>query len=135
MGVSMSDRAHAEAADSGNAPADVEAAKRAPRLSRRRFLTATAGIGTALAVPALPAAADSGGASGGMGMDMEPAGADMPDSTGVRSVPFTEGVPLTEPEVRRSVDGELRTTLKVRYAYQEVGGFQLYMRNYEGTIP
>ena len=108
---------------------------RAPRLSRRRFLTATAGIGTALAVPALPAIADSGAAGGDMGMDMGPAGPDMPDSTGVRSVPFTEGVPLTEPEVRRSADGELRTTLKVQYAYQEIGGFQLYMRNYEATIP
>src|SRR5690348_3406237 len=129
----MSDRVRVQAGDGGNLSVDSEATMRAPRLSRRRFLTATAGIGTALAVPALPAIADSGAAGGDMGMDMGPAGADMPDSTEVR--PFTEGVPLTEPEVRRSVDGELRTTLKVQYAYQEIGGFQLYMRNYEGTIP
>src|SRR5690349_2999454 len=118
----MSDRVRVQAGDGGNLSVDSEATMRAPRLSRRRFLTATAGIGTALAVPSLPAAADSGAAGGDMGMDMGPAGADMPDSTGVRSIPFTEGVPLTEPEVRRSVDGELRTTLKVQYAYQEIGG-------------
>ena len=40
------------------------------------------------------------------------------DTTGVPRVPFTEGAPLSEPEVRRSVNGELRTTLRVQYAYK-----------------
>ena len=42
---------------------------------------------------------------------------------------------LVEPEVRRAVNGELRTTLRARYAYKEIGGHKLYMRTYEGTIP
>ena len=87
-------------------------------VSRRRFLTTGAGVGTALAVPGLlgavagdargdtPSAAQSTDMSG-MGMS----GPDVPDSIGVRAVPFTEGAPLVEPELRRSVGGELRTTL------------------------
>src|SRR5258708_22600025 len=40
-----------------------------------------------------------------------------------------------EPDVRRSVSGELRTTIRVHYAYKEIGGYRLYLRSYEGTIP
>jgi FtsP/CotA-like multicopper oxidase with cupredoxin domain len=43
--------------------------------------------------------------------------------------------PLVEPEVRRSVNGELRTTLRAGYAYRDVGGFRLYLRSYEGGSP
>ena len=50
-------------------------------------------------------------------------------------MPFAAGAPLTEPEVRRSVNGELRTTLRLQYPYKEVGGHRLYLRTYEGTIP
>jgi FtsP/CotA-like multicopper oxidase with cupredoxin domain len=45
------------------------------------------------------------------------------------------GAALVEPEVRRSAGGELRTTLRARYTYTEIGGFRLHMRTYEGTIP
>ena len=33
------------------------------------------------------------------------------------------------------MNGELRTTLHVRYAYKDIGGYRLYLRSYEGTIP
>ena len=42
---------------------------------------------------------------------------------------------LVEPEVRRSVDGVLETSLRVQYAYADTGGYRLFMRTYEGTIP
>ncbi len=43
--------------------------------------------------------------------------------------------PLAEPEVRRSVNGELRTTLRAGYAWREIGGFSLFLRSYEGGSP
>src|SRR3954453_21544502 len=43
--------------------------------------------------------------------------------------------PLLEPEVRRSVNGVLSTTLRVGYAYRQVGGVKLYVRSYEGGSP
>ena len=94
-------------------------------VSRRRFLTTGAGVGTALVVPGLlgGVAGEAGAETGTTpqstdmsGMDMS--GRDAPDSIGVRAVPFTEGLPLVEPELRRSAGGELRTTLQVRYAYR-----------------
>jgi FtsP/CotA-like multicopper oxidase with cupredoxin domain len=46
-----------------------------------------------------------------------------------------ESVDLVEPEVRRSVDGELATALRVAYAYVDTGGYRLSLRTYEGAIP
>src|SRR5215207_6246555 len=46
-----------------------------------------------------------------------------------------ESAELIEPEVRRSVDGELSTELRVRYAYADIGGYRLSLRAYEGAIP
>jgi FtsP/CotA-like multicopper oxidase with cupredoxin domain len=46
-----------------------------------------------------------------------------------------ESADLVEPEVRRSVDGLLETELHVRYAYADAGGYRLFMRTYEETIP
>src|SRR3954470_18758670 len=43
--------------------------------------------------------------------------------------------PLVEPEVRRSVNGVLSTTLRVGYAYRQIGGVRLYVRSYEGGSP
>src|SRR5262249_4290293 len=43
--------------------------------------------------------------------------------------------PLVEPEVRRSANGELRTTLHVRYAYKDIGGHRLHLRTYDGLLP
>lgn len=48
---------------------------------------------------------------------------------------FTPGAPFVEPEVRSSANGELNTTLRMRYAYKDIGGYRLYMRMYEGTVP
>jgi FtsP/CotA-like multicopper oxidase with cupredoxin domain len=42
---------------------------------------------------------------------------------------------LVEPEVRRSVNGVLETELHLQYAYADTGGYNLYMRTYEGKIP
>jgi Putative multicopper oxidases len=43
--------------------------------------------------------------------------------------------PLVEPEVRRSVNGMLSTTLRAGYAYRQIGGVRLYVRSYEGGSP
>ena len=61
--------------------------------------------------------------------DHEPAG-DL-----AASLDFTPGAPFVEPEVRRSANGELNTTLRMQYAYKDLGGYRLYMRTYEGTSP
>ena len=66
-------------------------------------------------------------------MDMQ--GHDGARSIGVPRAPYQRAAPLIEPEVRRSVNGELRTTLQVRYAYKDIGGYRLHLRSYEGTIP
>jgi FtsP/CotA-like multicopper oxidase with cupredoxin domain len=107
------------------------------KLSRRHFLATGAGVGTVLAIPVLLEATvgSAGAASGGNDLEVDQSGHDEPETIGVRSVPFTEGAPLVEPELRRSVNGELRTTLRARYAYKDVGGYRLFMRTYEGTIP
>ena len=42
---------------------------------------------------------------------------------------------MVEPEVRRSAHGELNTTLRMQYAYKNIGGYRLYVRTYEGTVP
>ena len=43
--------------------------------------------------------------------------------------------PLVEPEVRRSAGGVLQTSIIMRYAYRDVGGFRLFVRTYEGGSP
>ena len=48
---------------------------------------------------------------------------------------FKPGAPFVEPEVRRSANGELNTTLRMQYAYKDIGGHRLYVRTYEGTVP
>jgi FtsP/CotA-like multicopper oxidase with cupredoxin domain len=54
---------------------------------------------------------------------------------GVPRAPYHRGEPLFDPEVRRSVNGQLRTALRVSYTYKDIGGYRLYLRSYEGTIP
>jgi FtsP/CotA-like multicopper oxidase with cupredoxin domain len=101
-------------------------------VSRRHLLTAGAGLGAALLVPALASGAvprlhaprsHVHGQHGGSG------------GTGAQPTTGSEGLPLVEPEVRQSVAGELSTTLRVKYAYQDVGGVRLYVRTYEGMTP
>src|SRR6266568_8727577 len=99
-------------------------------LSRRDFLwIGSASFATGLLSPVLVGLAikQSRGA-GESGMDVQ-------GHAGARSVPrapYQKGTPLIEPEVRRSVNGELRTTLHVRYTYKDIGGYRLYLRSYEG---
>jgi FtsP/CotA-like multicopper oxidase with cupredoxin domain len=42
---------------------------------------------------------------------------------------------LVEPEVRRSANGVLQTSLRCAYTYRDVGGTRLYVRSYEGGSP
>ena len=48
---------------------------------------------------------------------------------------FKPGAPFVQPEARRSANGELDTTLRMRYAYKNIGRSRLYVRTYEGTVP
>src|SRR5581483_7979818 len=95
-------------------------------------LASGVGLGAALLVPGL---------GGGVGAGLLRAGSHphgqhgSADGRGAQPVPAAEGLPLVEPEVRRSAGGELTTTLRVRYAYQDVGGARLYVRTYDGMIP
>jgi FtsP/CotA-like multicopper oxidase with cupredoxin domain len=43
--------------------------------------------------------------------------------------------PLIEPEVRRSINGVLKTSIDMHYAYRDVGGVRLYVRTYDGGSP
>jgi FtsP/CotA-like multicopper oxidase with cupredoxin domain len=83
------------------------------------------GVGTALLLPNLPGSiAVSGGAA-----DAEQA------EHPADSTDFKPGAAFVEPEVRRSANGVLNTTLRMRYAYKDIGGYRLYVRTYEGTVP
>jgi FtsP/CotA-like multicopper oxidase with cupredoxin domain len=109
---------------------------RHPRgLSRRDFLcNGSTGLATALLARGLVALAiERSRAAGESGMDMQNRAG--PGSRGVPRAPFHKGAPLIETEVRRSVSGELRTTLQVRYVYKDIGGYRLSLRSYEGMIP
>jgi hypothetical protein len=46
-----------------------------------------------------------------------------------------EPAELREPEIRSSVAGRLETSLRVAYAYHDIGGYRLSMRSYEGAMP
>jgi len=96
--------------------------------SRRRFLLNSAGFGAAALAPTLLglALARSGRADDS-GMSMA--------TRGVPRAPFQKNAPLVEPEVRRSADGELSTSLRVAYTYKDIGGYRLSLRSYEGNIP
>jgi FtsP/CotA-like multicopper oxidase with cupredoxin domain len=61
--------------------------------------------------------------------------AHMPE-LGVANAPVVPAMdqPLIEPEVRRSVNGVLSTSLRCGYTYREIGGVRLYLRSYEGGL-
>jgi FtsP/CotA-like multicopper oxidase with cupredoxin domain len=61
--------------------------------------------------------------------------AHMPE-LGVAKLPVVPAMdqPLVEPEVRRSVNGVLSTSLSCAYAYRDIGGKRLYLRSYEGGL-
>jgi FtsP/CotA-like multicopper oxidase with cupredoxin domain len=100
-----------------------------PPLLRRAFLTAGGAIGTSLLVPRLLGRAGYGDAQA----------AEHTHDTTVEAIDawkdFVPGAPFVEPETRRSVNGALRTTLRLQYAYKNIGGYRLYVRTYEGTVP
>jgi FtsP/CotA-like multicopper oxidase with cupredoxin domain len=99
--------------------------------SRRRFLLRGSALGAALLSPSFARLAfPQSNAAPASGMDGHAA-----SPPGVPRAPFAAGAPLVEPEVRRSAKGELRTSLQVRYAYKDIGGYRLSLRTYEGTIP
>jgi FtsP/CotA-like multicopper oxidase with cupredoxin domain len=107
-------------------------AGRGPRVSRRRLLTTGAGLGAALMMPGL-----AHRSLPGLPLAGAPAHGQHGGSPGPATPPqqLVEGAPLADPEVRQSVAGELRTTLGVRYTYQDIGGQRLYFRTYEDGIP
>jgi FtsP/CotA-like multicopper oxidase with cupredoxin domain len=91
-------------------------------VSRRRLLGGTALLGAGLLLPRSGFAQHAHHhppMAGDPGPVVEPASASLDQ-------------PLQEPEVRRSVNGVLETTLSCRYAYKNIGGQRLYMRSYEG---
>jgi FtsP/CotA-like multicopper oxidase with cupredoxin domain len=97
-----------------------------PPLSRRRFLLNGATLTTAVLTPGI------------LGLTSLAAGETPMDMSSVRGVPrapYDRDALLTEPQVRRAVNGELRTTLRVAYAYKDMGGYRLSLRSYEGNIP
>jgi FtsP/CotA-like multicopper oxidase with cupredoxin domain len=98
-----------------------------PRASRRGLLQA--GLLQGLAIGAL--ALDQRAAPGQPGH----AHAHMPE-LGVAKSPIVSAMdqPLLEPEVRRSVDGVLNTSLRCAYAYRDIGGFRLHLRSYESGL-
>ncbi len=95
--------------------------------SRRGFMRTGLGVGTALLLPNLACSVPLGSAA--QAHDHEPGGDDE------AAKEFTPGAPFVEPEVRSSANGELNTTLRMQYAYKDIGGHRLYMRTYEGTVP
>ena len=94
-----------------------------PHASRRGLLQAGLAIGT-LALGQRAALGQSGDAH-----------AHMPE-LGVAKLPVvpTMDQPLVEPEVRRSANGVLSTSLRCAYAYRDIGGMRLYLRAYEGAL-
>lgn len=100
-----------------------------PRLSRRLVLAAGGAVGASLVLPSrLTIERASAEQPSGL-MCLSPLSA----AEGWKS--FAPGEAFVEPEVRRSVNGELRTTLRMHYAYMDLGGYRLYMRTYEGKAP
>ena len=98
-------------------------------LSRRQLLDGSFGIGAYLLTTGTVSAADHVHGKHG-NMDMSPAMGMVPD----KPVPAMDQ-PLIEPEVRRSANGVLSTTLRAAYAYRQIGGVRLYVRSYEGGSP
>lgn len=101
--------------------------------SRRAFVSASLGVGgTLLAAGALriPALAQEATPTAGH--------AEHDESGVMQATPswlLWEPADLIEPEVRQSAGGELRTELRVAYAYHSIGGYRLSMRTYEGGMP
>jgi FtsP/CotA-like multicopper oxidase with cupredoxin domain len=99
----------------------------APHVSRRGLLQGGLAIGTlglGFGLGPRAALAQHGGAHG------------HPPDPGVAKAPGVPVMdqPLVEPEVRRSVNGVLSTSLRCAYTYRDIGGTRLYLRSYEGGL-
>jgi FtsP/CotA-like multicopper oxidase with cupredoxin domain len=101
-------------------------------LSRRQLFDRSIGIGAFLLTAGAAKAVDPMHGN----MDVSPT-MDMstPICTAPDSLAAAMDQPLVEPEVRRSVNGVLSTTLRVGYVYRQIGGVRLYVRSYEGGSP
>jgi FtsP/CotA-like multicopper oxidase with cupredoxin domain len=104
----------------------------AKTLSRRQLFDRSIGIGAFLLTAGAAKAVDPMHGN----MDVSPT-MDMstPICTAPDSLAAAMDQPLVEPEVRRSVNGVLSTTLRVGYVYRQIGGVRLYVRSYEGGSP
>src|ERR1700675_4832621 len=100
--------------------------KNGSRLSRRGFVRTGVGLGTALLLPGFRTLTGRAAAQ----THSHP-----PAKVNEGRNSFQPGAPFVEPEVRRSANGALNTTLRMQYAWKDIGGYRLYMRTYEGTIP
>lgn len=138
-------------------PQDAEGASKqdpavAPSLTRRRLLASGVGLGAVL-LAAAPATRLTDAASAPAippGWPVAPSVAPVTDAhafqpycpivrlsdTVAQVVPDAKDSPdFVEPEVRSSINGVLETQLRLQYAYRDIGGYRLFMRTYEGTIP
>ena len=93
-------------------------------ISRRRVLNGGTALGAYFLLPRSAGAQHQGHDHSAMGLDPGPI---------VQAAAASVDQPLLEPEVRRSVNGVLNTTLSCRYTYKDIGGLKLYLRSYEGT--
>ena len=103
------------------------------KLSRRQLLDGSIGIGALLLTARAVRAEDPMHST----MDMSSPMDDMSPTMGMvpdKPAPAMDQ-PLVDPEVRRSVNGMLSTTLRAGYAYRQIGGVRLYVRSYEGGSP
>jgi FtsP/CotA-like multicopper oxidase with cupredoxin domain len=115
---------------SGRGAGRAGAGRAGPRPSRRTLLAGGAALGgLALGAPlALPRSAFAQSHTAHTGHGEAPLGRlDTP------APPMDQ--PLVEPEVRRSKNGVLSTTLRAAYGWRDVGGFRLFLRGYEGGSP
>jgi FtsP/CotA-like multicopper oxidase with cupredoxin domain len=114
-------------------PSPAGEASRAPRrftLSRRQALAGVSALGGAALLGRAvlrPALAQTEATHGTHSL--------LPDPGATPTwLDFVPG-DLEEPEVWASADGELRGELRLAYAFQDIGGYSLHLRGYNGTIP
>jgi FtsP/CotA-like multicopper oxidase with cupredoxin domain len=105
---------------------DSSAQSPLPLTSRRRVLSAGLGAGAALLCI---------GRAWGAAEMMQHGSSSASAASVPPPAPPAKSAPLVEPEVRRAAGGQLSTTLRIRYAYQEIGGYRLHLRTYEGMTP
>jgi FtsP/CotA-like multicopper oxidase with cupredoxin domain len=94
------------------------------RASRRGVLQAGLAIGTLALGPRIALGQSAGGHQHGQ----------TPDPGLIKAAVAASDQPLWEPEIRRSANGVLSTSLRCAYAWRDIGGMNLYLRSYEGGV-